>query len=130
MITEAMPSTMIETSWLTKAIPPMAMSQPKPSETTMSNRWRARRKAQTNKPTMSVAAMEMAQMLSVFICEALSTAITGAPVAAKCTPGMRASMLRATLSICLTSSALPLVSLAPYGEVSMATAWRSSGVKI
>ena len=74
--------------------------------------------------------MPIAQTLSVLICCALSTAITGAPVAVICTLPSFASMVRATESIPAMSFPFLSVSLEPYGESIITIAKRLSGAKM
>ena len=58
----------------------MAKSQPHPMDRAMSNKWRTLRKVRKSSIRMSTTASVTDIMLSVLICWAFPTAITGPPV--------------------------------------------------
>ena len=79
-MTDEMPTTMSEMPSRKRARMPIAKSQPHEMASSMSSKWRTLRKTRRSKSRISVNERDMARMLSLRICLALPTAMTGPPV--------------------------------------------------
>ena len=74
-----MPITMIDTLSTSRAMPPMANSQPQPMERSISNMFLKEPKEVARSRIISSPATMTAMMLSVLMREAFPTAISGPP---------------------------------------------------
>ena len=113
MMIEPIPITINETSLRITETSPMANNQPKAMEAPMSNRFFTFLNANTNNVRIRVMAIVMAQWLSLLICSALPTAMTGAPVIATSTFGTAFIVSSTMLSTYSTNKLLFADSIAP-----------------
>ena len=79
-MTDDIPITIIDTLLCTNARHPIAKSHPQAIDTAIRRRFFQLRNDRNNRARISTTASDTDRMLSVFICDALPTAITGPPI--------------------------------------------------